>query len=68
MIQLAGIAPVAAGIALGAAPMAAAAPQPVYANCTEAREAAVTNITIGSEAHWEDRDRDGAGIACESSA
>jgi len=44
----------AAGIGLGVAPVAAADPGPVYANCTEAREAGDTDIPVGDDAYWED--------------
>ena len=66
--DLIALAAVVAGIGLGLAPMASADPGPVYANCTEAREAGDTDIMVGSEAYWEDGDRDGDGIACESYA
>jgi hypothetical protein len=66
--NLIALAAVVAGIGLGLAPMASADPGPVYANCTEAREAGDTDIMVGSEAYWEDGDRDGDGIACESYA
>jgi hypothetical protein len=56
----------AAGIGLGVAPVAVADPGPVYANCTEAREAGDTDIPIGDDAYWPDGDRDGDGLACES--
>ena len=56
----------AGGVGRGRAPAAWAAPGPVYANCTEAREAGDTDIPIGDEAYWEDGDRDGDGVACES--
>ena len=60
------LAAVAVGIGLGLAPMASADPGPVYANCTEARDAGDTDIPIGDDAYWEDGDRDGDGVACES--
>jgi len=68
MIRIIGVAAVAVGVGLGLAPAASAAPGPVYANCTEAREAGDTDILAGSEAYWEDGDRDGDGVACESYA
>ena len=58
----------AAGIGLGVAPVAVADPGPVYANCTEAREAGDTDIPDGDDAYWSDGDRDGDGLACESYA
>ena len=57
-----------AGIALGVTPVAAAEPGPVYANCTESREAGDTDIFMGDDAYWSDGDRDGDGVACESYA
>lgn len=60
------IALAATGIGLGGAPIAAAEPGPVYANCTEAREAGDTDIPAGDDAYWSDGDRDGDGLACES--
>lgn len=56
----------ALAFAVAAAPVAAAAPGPVYANCSQAREAGVSNIPRGDPAYWPDGDRDGDGIACES--
>jgi hypothetical protein len=58
---------VAAAIALagvGAAPSAAA--EGPYSNCTEAREDGRVNIPQGDPDYWDDGDRDGDGIACES--
>ena len=66
MIRITGVAAVAVGVGLGLAPTAFAAPGPVYANCTEAREAGDTDIPVGDDAYWSDGDRDGDGVACES--
>lgn len=55
-----------AAAALLTAPAAAAAPGPVYQNCSQAREAGVSNIPRGDPAYWPDGDRDKDGIACES--
>lgn len=66
MVRLLGVAVCLAGIGLGVAPSALAAPGPVYATCSEAREAGDTDIPAGSEAYWADGDRDGDGVACES--
>lgn len=68
MVRVIAFAAAVVGIGLGLAPSAFAAPGPVYANCTEAREAGDTDILVGSDAYWEDGDRDGDGIACESYA
>ncbi len=56
----------AAVLGLGLAPFAAASPGPVYKNCTEAHNDGVWDIPSSDEAYWEDGDRDGDGIACES--
>lgn len=53
-------------VTLSASPVAAADPGPVYANCSEARADGATNIPKDDPAYWEDGDRDGDGIACES--
>lgn len=66
MFRFIAITAAVACIGLCLAPSAVAAPGPVYANCTEAREAGDTDILVGSDAYWEDGDRDGDGIACES--
>ena len=68
MIRIIGLAAVAVGVAVGLAPAASADPGPVYANCTEAREAGDTDIPVGDDAYWSDGDRDGDGLACESYA
>lgn len=68
MIRIIGLAAVAVGVGVGLAPAASADPGPVYANCTEAREAGDTDIPVGDDAYWSDGDRDGDGLACESYA
>ncbi|MFC6332163.1 excalibur calcium-binding domain-containing protein [Paenibacillus septentrionalis] len=40
--------------------------QPVYKNCTEAREAGVTPLYEGEPGYSKKLDRDGDGIACET--
>jgi hypothetical protein len=65
-MKLVAVAVAVVGIGLSVAPVAAADPGPVYANCTEAREAGDTDIPMGDDAYWSDGDRDGDGIACES--
>ena len=65
-MKLIAVAVAAAGIGLVLAPVAKADPGPVYANCTEAREAGDTDIPMGDDAYWPDGDRDGDGLACES--
>ena len=67
-MKLIALVSVAGGIAMGVSPVAAAEPGPVYANCTEAREAGDTDILVGDDAYWSDGDRDGDGVACESYA
>jgi excalibur calcium-binding domain-containing protein len=54
-----------AGAAMGVigAPMAIA--EPVYGNCTEAREAGVTPLHEGDPGYGSHLDRDGDGVACE---
>jgi hypothetical protein len=54
-----------AGAALGVigAPMAIA--EPVYGNCTEAREAGVTPLYEGDPGYAPHLDRDNDGVACE---
>lgn len=66
MVRFIAVVAAVTGLGLGLAPAASAAPGPVYANCTEAREAGDTDIPVGDDAYWEDGDRDGDGIACES--
>jgi len=61
----------AVAIAVGgfaAAPTAIASPGPVYDNCTEAHDDGRWNIPQSDDAYWSDGDRDGDGIACESTA
>ena len=53
------------GALLSFASPAAAAPGPIYANCSEARADGVYNIPQGDPAYWDDGDRDGDGFACE---
>ncbi|CAJ1584399.1 excalibur calcium-binding domain-containing protein [[Mycobacterium] wendilense] len=54
---------VIAGVAILAAPVAAAAP---FKNCTEARSNGYSNIPSSSEYYGPHLDRDGDGIGCES--
>lgn len=60
------IAGLAAAALPAAAPAAAAEPGPVYQNCSQAREAGVSNIPQSDPAYWPDGDRDNDGMACES--
>ena len=66
VIRLNVIAAAVAGLGLGAVPMAAASPGPVYKNCTEAHNHGVWDIPESDDAYWSDGDRDGDGVACES--
>ena len=59
------VAAAAAAALLGFAAPAAAAPGPVYANCSEAAAAGVYNIPQDDPAYWPGGDRDGDGLACE---
>lgn len=54
----------AGAMAIGAAPMANAAP---FKNCTQARQAGYENIPSSSEYYGPWLDRDGDGVGCESS-
>ncbi len=56
------------GLGLGLAPVAVASPGPVYANCTQAHKAGVYDIPQSDPAYWESGDRDGDGVACESTS
>jgi len=59
------VAVMVASIGLGLAPTASAGPS--YDTCTEAAEDGVFNIPEDSDDYWSGGDRDGDGIACESS-
>ena len=50
----------------GASTIRCRKPRAGVQNCTEAHNDGVWDIPSSDEAYWEDGDRDGDGIACES--
>jgi hypothetical protein len=58
---------VVSALGLGLAPVATAYEYgPVYATCTDAHNAGISDIPRGDPAYWPDGDRDKDGYACDS--